>query len=565
MREALLEQVRRGTATPGRAAALAAALWLVAHLLVEVPRGWPFPVPGAWDVLLPATLLADGAWPERWFAGLGFGDGGTLGVVLLATGLLETGLDPVVSARLLGAAFGALAAASLGLLAWRLAEPQERGVAVVTVAAGVAVLPGWHDAIAGCHGSTPEGIAVLLAGLAAVVWERAALGGALLALAAAFSPVCAPGVLLGLVGSGRRAGWTLLGAASVAGALTLGLGRASDSTATLLGSGVDGLGPALAALPEHALRAAGAGMTDAWWALAVLTVAGLGAAGWLAVRPGWEQRWLGLGTWGFVALTLVTPEQYRHYPEAYRYWLPALLLGALCLAVAARGRAWVPLGIGALFVLGPGRAHPERVATLDEAVFAAGVHRMGAHPFADHGLLRELAPAVPEEVAGALGLGYGLLLGQQAAAGGFEAPLVMAAWEPTMADLGEAEAQGLLVGVGYGLAACPLGADQQAAIQARPQWERVWLRYGRARGLAARGAVEGAVGAELAPGETEDAVWEAIGEALRAGGRSREEVLGLEASPDAVEAMDDGFRRPGGGRWETRLMDELVVLGVECE
>ena len=49
--------------TIGLAASAAAVAWTVAHVIVQRPRGWPFYIPGEWDVLLVARAIEAGDPP----------------------------------------------------------------------------------------------------------------------------------------------------------------------------------------------------------------------------------------------------------------------------------------------------------------------------------------------------------------------------------------------------------------------------------------------------------------------------------------------------------------------
>lgn len=490
-------------------------MWTVAHLVVHLPSGWPFPVPGEWDLLLPASVFADGVIPRRWLGGLGPHEAASALLSVLVAAPLALGLDPTWVARTIAMGFGALAAGSLAVLSWHAASPLEpsapldrdiRGLAAAITALWVATtLPSWHSEASALDGSTPEATALMLAGFALLVGAHAGparplAAGVLLALATLLSPVCAPGLAGGaLFARARRLPWLVLGVAAVLAAAALLGSGAGASWVSLAGSaGTGSLAGDLRLMLPRALHAATAGLalrSPGSTALGVLTLLSLVAAATL-VRPPGTARLLGLGALGFLALTLWTPESYRQWPTAYRYWQPALLLAAACVGPALarcpkrwRGLALLPILV---FVLGPGRRGLPRIATLSESLFATGIHKLGPDPWSDHALLRELAPHAPLVGGEGLLLGYGLMVGQKASAQGMEAPFVSGSWDQLLASLPPAHAAALSVGVGYGLTApCDPTDAQLALIHERP--ERLHVLYGIARGLAARGGPEPAL------------------------------------------------------------------------
>lgn len=304
-----------------------------------------------------------------------------------------------------------------------------------------------------------------------------------------------------------------------------------------------------AAIPPVARAPLGLGL------FAALMLVGAGVT---AARPG-RSRHVGVAALLFLAITLVPPPDYAHYPTAYRYWQPALLFAAASFGLVAAGLSGRAFAVACLlptllFALGPGRITPDRGGTLDEALFATSVHRMGPHPGSNHATFRELARGAPAEATAALTMGYGLMLGHGASREGLEAPFVHVAWPPLLAQFDDPAARSLAMGVGFGLVApCPVRADQLAAIRAQPRWVREAVMYGIHRALGMR---SGPLQILVLDGE-EAEVYAMAGDALRAAGRSWDEVeaLGLQS---AVELqLREGFGQPGGGVWESTLVEHM--------
>ena len=553
-------------ATPMRAAAVGAGLWVLAHLLIHVPRGWPFPVAGDWDVLLPALALAGGAELPSWRGGLAAHEAGLLLLVWLVSMPLRLGVDPVVLARVLALGFGALTAGSVAALTHLLVdrEPGRAALGAALVVAGT--LPGWHQVASGLHASTPEATALALCAVALAAaggTARAVVAGLLVGLALVLSPVVAPAVvlLLALTDARRAALAAFVVTLLAAPLLTSGQAAASGTWLILVASGGGAALEAALTLPGRALGAAAAGL-GASALLGAFTLVALGASAWCVTR-GDRRRWLGVGVLLSLLVALVPPPAYAEYPTAYRYWQPALLLAAGCFgaAVAALpGRlalvvASVPI---LLFALGPGRLVADRVDTLSESVFAAAIHRMGPNPRGSHGTFRELAPFAPAATRPAFALGYGLMLGHRASAAGLTAPFDHPRWPDLLEAMGDPHAaRGLAIGAGYGLVApCPVRSAQRAAIGESPRGVREAIYYGVNRALAERpGPLELVV-----PSEDHDRVVAMVGDAARAAGRPWAEVEQLGYPEELLARLERGYRRPGGGLWETRLVSELPQL-----
>ena len=533
---------------------------MLAHGAVHGPRGWPFPVSGDWDVLLAARAFATGTPPNVWLETLAAHD---LGLLLLARLLaipLAAGADPVLTARLATLALGAIAAGSLAALAHTLVPAEHRPRAVLAVALLVATAaPGWHGAVVGLHASTPEATALtFLAWALAVAGPLgAAAAGGLQAFALLLSPVCAPGVLvLGALLIRRHAphrdlvaaGSCFLAVLLVAPLFTGG----SDGWIRLASSGIaaPGILQAALALPGRILA------TPLGWFAAITLL----AAARLAARPQSPAQILGIACLLFLVMTLAPPPAYAEYPTAYRYWQPALLLAATSFAVVAAALP-TPLFVAAcgipvlLFLAGPARTLAGPPDTLDEALFAAGIHRMGANPRGDHALLRALLPHAPPMAAPSLALGYGLMLGHQASRDGLTAPFDHPRWPELLATLGPHSQRGLAMGVGFGLVApCPVTERQRGAIRGQPRAVREAVMYGIHRALALRdGPLE-----LIVPDGEHARVYGMIGDALRASGRPPQELGPLPAPlRDAVLA---GYARPGGGPWDRALVDDMHAL-----
>jgi hypothetical protein len=150
------------------------------------------------------------------------------------------------------------------------------------------------------------------------------------------------------------------------------------------------------------------------------------------------------------------------------------------------------------------------------------------------------------------------MVGQSASAHGMEAPFVSDSWTELLGTVDPKTRWALNMGVGAGLTApCDLRLAQLAAARTRPLEEREAVYYGIGRALGARA---GALSLDSLSGvEEADSVWASAGEALRASGRGWADVA-AEVSDSVKPKIAVGFLRPGGGPWETRLVDELPTL-----
>ena len=162
--------------SPGRApsgwhiaagAVAAAAAWVATHLMIQIPRGWPYFAPGEWDVLLVARSIEAGAPPEMIIGSIhGYQPGSWLvgGVVAL---LLLCGVPVLIAAKAVAMTAGAATAALCAGAASSLCKRPE-GALVASGVVGLAMAlcwPSWHHGLSGVSGATPESVPFHLAAL----------------------------------------------------------------------------------------------------------------------------------------------------------------------------------------------------------------------------------------------------------------------------------------------------------------------------------------------------------------------------------------------------------------
>ena len=135
----------------------------------HVPRGWPFPVLGEWDILLTAHAVAAGAPPPAVLGAVQGSDLGTYLVALTAAIPIALGVDPDLAGKLVAMGFGAsiagLCAAWAASLAGRGLEGEADSrtavraswtAGVITTVLLACAWPGLHFDLAGLNGRSVE-------------------------------------------------------------------------------------------------------------------------------------------------------------------------------------------------------------------------------------------------------------------------------------------------------------------------------------------------------------------------------------------------------------------------
>ena len=384
---------------------VAAALWAVCHLLIHLPRGWPFQVRGEWEILLVALSAAAGDFPPLPAGAIHGVEPGAYLVALLAAPLIALGVTPVLAGKLVALGFGsALAGLCAGwthtLVVVRHGPGPARWAALLVAVVFACAWPGMHFDLAGMSGRTPESLffqllalRLLLSGCSSGSKAAPLICGASLAVAYLFSPLALWTVLIvatllalpASVGVGFASGrlrfiaWLLLGAVLPFLALglvlpegwaglrlffaeTLGPDALAVSTGLVrehgAGSGVMRPGPlhllgkvsrALegGAHNEHLALRAGSLALLAWSAqLAVLWTL------WKArSREQRQLRLLAAVSLSWLLPLSLLPLDRGFYPLAYRYWSIPLALGLMLMAglavtsLASSGPGWRKWGL----------------------------------------------------------------------------------------------------------------------------------------------------------------------------------------------------------------------------
>ncbi len=423
---------------------LGAALWIVAHLAIHLPRGWPFPVRGEWEVLLVSMSMAAGELPPLALGALHGSSPGSYAIALLAAPLIALGMSPLLAGKVLAMTFGASMAALCVGLAVSLRGPHSSHKARLWTGALCAVFfafawPGLHFDFAGLSGSTPESVVFQLLALVLALPAQGgggrgrALGsGFAVSLAWLLSPLAlwtalfVPALWLlprsaqprSLSSRLRSVAWVVLGgllpivllaALAPGGVRGLALFFANDF-------GSAGLEVSFGGLREHGEVTERAGLLlFAKVARALeggahnVELAGrrvlLAALAWLAflstlwtlaLRNSPEEdrprMVAGLAVSWYLPLSLV-PLDFGFYPLAYRYWgVPlslALVLASVVLAssLSSVRRPWlrfIPSGVvvlcAAVLLPSLGDSIVAPAASAAEAVVGTGAHAMDPRP-----------------------------------------------------------------------------------------------------------------------------------------------------------------------------------------
>lgn len=495
---------------------LVAAGWVVAHLVIQIPRGWPFYGPGEWDVLLVAAAIANGQPPHATVAALHGYEMGVYLVALPVAFFLVLGVEMVLAAKLAAMMFGASTVALVaGLAAATARGILGRGGVVAGLLAGwilIVAWPDWHAVAANLDGSTRHAALPQLAAVACMLaaWRRdsfrwSAASGAFAGVAWFISSVSlwtlllalgTPILLLRRHGTARclrhigavaagTLGWIALYVLVIPGGLA-GVGGFLSAHPSWIGpvfsggSGppsarVDPVGPLylLRHIPEALQGMGGVAPTRLIrWASAGLVGITLSFSILRAAVAGFGRKVDGLDFIAIVGASWLIPlsylpETYRFYAPAYRFWAIPLCLCVAALAVqaevllAARGRqkvvGWWLLTLLVVTSLPSVSRLTDTVDFPDSSMTVglvhAGMHRMGRRIVGIHATYWALSPYAPPEVSAALDQGYGLGMGLELA------EELQPNWE---ADEGWAQLadrfepvrrQAILLGVGCGLGA----------------------------------------------------------------------------------------------------------------
>lgn len=536
---------------------LVAVAWAVAHLFIQVPRGWPFFGPGEWDVLLVAQAIVDGAPPHAMVAAL---HGHELGVYVVAVPVAlfrALGFEMVLAAKLAAMCFGASTVGlAAGLASATLRGIHGRGGWLAGVLVGSMLViswPDWHAVATHLDGSTRHTVLPQLGAVAFMLasWRHDRLGWSAAAGAAVgvawFINAVSLWTLFLIVGlsllmlrkhgtarglrhlaavAGGIAGWALLYALVVpggfAGVRAFLMSHPSWIGPILSGAeeaprpGVAPVGPM--ELSRH-VSSALIGMGGAVPSRAIGALSGL--LGWALVlfallRSGYaliRRRLDGLDLLALSAASWLLPlsylpEMYRFYAPAYRFWAVPLCLGAVALAVQAellfaqaQRRRGLHLVLPLLLVIPALISLPRLQETVDfpdsslaAGMVHAGMHRMGRRPIGIHTTYWALRPHAPAAGRAALDQGYGLQLGFEVAED------LGPEWEADdgwiqLAEVFESEIRmQILLGVGCGLgSSLPTGTSPGPVVALFSGPDRARLLSGLVR-CALRQEAEGAAG-----------------------------------------------------------------------
>jgi len=537
---------------------VAAAGWAVAHLFIQLPRGWPFFGPGEWDVLLVAEAVAAGRPPHAIVAAL---HGYELGVYLVAAPvalLRMLGVPMLLAAKITAMLFGA---GTVGLAAG-LATSAAHGVRGRggLVAGGLAawmlivVWPDWHAVAANLDGSTRHAALPQLAAVACMLaaWRRdslklSAASGAFAGIAWFISTVSLWTLFLALgtsvliaVERGRARGirhaavvvggvgaWVALYGLVIPGGFVgvEGFLMAHPSWIGPVFSGSGGppsarvvpVGPLelVRHVPSSLLGMGGVAPTP-WirWLSGGTAALVLGFAFLRGAYAGVARRLDGLSFLAVVASSWLIPlsylpETYRFYAPAYRFWAIPLCLGFVVLAVqaevlwAAVPRARVlRYGLVTLLVLVSlpslvriGETVDFPQSSLTEGLVHAGMHRMGRRLVGTHTTYWELSPHAPTEGEVAVDQGYGLQMGFELAEELHSDWEADEGWTQLTDGFEPRRQHSILLGVGCGLGATlPEGESVRIVVS---------LFSGVARGRFLSGVVRCALRQETAGGSAD--------------------------------------------------------------
>jgi len=531
---------KRQRELPWLLALATSALWIVAHLAMHLPRGWPFTDRrGEWDFLMTAVAMAAGEPPD---VVLGAVFGSELGSYLIAALVavpVAFGADPPAVTRVLGLLAGLIFVGTAtwlsGWFAVRIAGSRA-AAASVGAASGVMALAwqGLHMEFEGLSGNSVESFLLGFVALSVVVttpaqgaWRRALLVGCLMGVAGLFSPVAvwsAAGIgIAGLVltdGWRRRAKVLLLGVLGglipfFAFALLLPAGdTALESLLELrFGSGVGGLpfsssapglrviglvGGALAGSAVNGdLVVRDAALYGLGWLLAsaliVVAITGLG-------RRDLTRRVRVLAAVGASWAVPVMLQSNEHpYPLAYRYWMVGVGVSFVLLPLALLRTGRLGAGVGVASVI----TALIVAFSLPRAIFdppltrAAAIGEAAAHSMAPregrgrHEQYLRIAPhlAWSDERAG-FAEGYGMHLGADHA---MSSPPDTSEWRSLAEALPENLRPGYLVGVGCGLTVRPLAPRTLTQIRRGPANHQapLWWGLGRCSEAPAMAELEG--------------------------------------------------------------------------
>ena len=505
---------------------LVAGAWVVAHLVIQLPRGWPFYGPGEWDVLLAAQALADGEAPHVMVAALHGHELGVYVVILPVAILLALGVEMALAAKITAMLFGActvgLAAGLAASVARHLRGTGGWLAGALTGCVLVVSWPDWHALAANLDGSTRHAVLPQLGAVGCMLaaWRRDSLrwsvGSGVLAAVAWFISAVSLWTLFLALGSclliaskhgaarGLRHGAVVVGGV-VAWALLYGLvlpggftgvkvfAMAHPSWIGPVFSGADGppadrvVAVGFVELSKHVsaglLGQGGHAPNRAVRvALGLLSWSVLLFAAGRSVRALIRRRFDGLDLLALASASWLLPlgylpETYRFYPGAYRFWAVPLCLGAAALAVQAEvlyARAGerrpvqllLPLLLAGTAVVSLPNVKTSvdfPDRTLMEGMVHAGMHRMGRRAVGIHTTFQALRPHAPVGARSGLDQGYGLAFGFEVA------EELHPEWEADdgwveLAETMELESRrGILVGVG-----CGLGASLPSEISPKP-------------------------------------------------------------------------------------------------
>lgn len=492
----------------------AAVLWILAHLAIHLPRGWPFPVRGEWDVLLVSMSMAAGDFPALALGALHGSSPGSYFIALLAAPLLALGVKPVLAGKVLAMLFGASLTGLCTALAVSLVDPRNPSARLWT--GGLCgfffafAWPGLHLDFVGLSGSTPESLVFQILALVLVLTAagrggriRALCSGLSVSVAWLLSPLALWTALMvpilwllpdsskvrSMLARASSVFWVAVGASFplivlVAfvpdGTRGLGLFLANDF-------GSAGLEVSLGGLREHgeAIERAGplvliakvarsleGGAHNAGLGLRALLLASLA---WLSVASVLWILAVRRSTAGLRVLLVATiaaswslplslvPLDFGFYPLAYRYWgiplslalvLAALLLGSLSVA---RYR-WLRYARLALLLLcsgvllpSLGRSMVAPAASAPEAAVGTGAHAMDPRPgYPRHAAFRQLSRHASETLRPQLSEGYGLALGADTAVSIIRGDPAPPLWLELRPELDGSSWRSLLFGIGCG-------------------------------------------------------------------------------------------------------------------
>jgi len=496
----------------------AAVLWVLAHLAIHLPRGWPFPVRGEWDVLLVSVSMSVGDFPGLALGALHGSSPGSYFIALLAAPLLALGLSPVLAGKVLAMMFGASLAGLCTALAVSLVASQDTSARLWT--GGLCgfffafAWPGLHLDFVGLSGSTPESLVFQMLALFLVLTDggrrgrlRAIGSGLAVSVAWLLSPLALWTALIVLVlwllpDSTKRSTlhraycvfWLAVGASLPLifllvlvpeGAQGLGLFLAND-----LGSA--GLEVSLGGLREHGevveragplvllskvARSLEGGAHNSELGLRALLLAALAwisvaSAFWiLSVRrsaAGLEVLLVAVIAASWCLPLSLLPLDFGFYPLAYRYWgIPlslALVLAALLLGSVSVARyRWLGYARILLLVLcaagllpSLGRSMVAPAVSEAEAAVGTGAHAMDPRPgYPRHAAFMQLSRHVSEELRVQLSEGYGLALGADTAVSVIRGDPAPPLWQELRAELDDPSWRSLLFGLGCGASTYP--------------------------------------------------------------------------------------------------------------